>query len=379
MKEKYRIDIVLGIRPDIIRSSVILDKISRNNRFDLRFIYTGQHYDHNLMGVFFEEMDVVRPHVILDCGGGPHYNQHSRLIESLGKLIEEDRPDVCLFLGDANAVMGCIAPLKAGVPIAHVEGLQRSYDWTMPEERNRVVIDRVSDVLYAYHYDTKIRGVQEGICPTKILVVGNTIVDVIQHYGQKIKPLMACGRFNLSYKKYAVMTLHRDSNMRTDVAPIAIKRVYDWCKDKGMMCVLPVMPRLKSIIGNSLNDMEDVFIFTEPLSFFDFVSLEAGAAIEFTDSGTNQETSTILSVPCVVIRANTERPETFDSGIVAMKDLDIARAADEVFGKYPKKDYSLGDGKASDRIIEDLLSRLDRNFDKDLEPWHNKFIRRNWT
>lgn len=142
---------------------------------------------------------------------------------------------------------------------------------------------------------------------------------------------------------------------------------------------MPVMPRLKNLMGDELKKYEDVFIFTEPLGFFDYISLESGAAIEFTDSGTNQETSTILSVPCVVIRANTERPETFDSGCVAMCDLDIERAANMVFGKYPAKGYSLGDGTASDRVISDLLARLDRDFDRHLEPWHNRFIRRNWA
>lgn len=379
MKDKYKVNVTLGIRPDVIRSSVILNKLASNPRVDLQFVWTGQHYDHNLMGVFFDEMEVVRPHVVLDCGGGQHYSQHSRLIDGLGKLIEEDRPDVCLFLGDANAVMGCIAPLKAGVPIAHVEGLQRSYDWTMPEERNRVVIDRVSDVLYAYHHDTKIRGVQEGICPTKIVVVGNTIVDVLMRYSSKVDPLRVCGKYSLPMKKYAIMTLHRDSNMRKDVAACALERVYNWCKAKTMKCIMPVMPRLKNLMGDELKKYEDVFIFTEPLGFFDYISLESGAAIEFTDSGTNQETSTILSVPCVVIRANTERPETFDSGCVAMCDLDIERAANMVFGKYPAKGYSLGDGTASDRVISDLLARLDRDFDRHLEPWHNRFIRRNWA
>lgn len=379
MKNKYLVQVVLGIRPDVIRSALILNKLAAHPRVELQFVWTGQHYDYNLMEVFFNEMEVVRPSVILDCGGGPHYSQHSRLIDGVGKLIEANRPDVSMFLGDANAVMGCIAPLKAHVPIAHVEGLQRSYDWSMPEEKNRMVIDRISDVLYAYHHDTKIRGVQEGICPTKIVVVGNTIVDILMHYKSKIEPQKACDKFGLQVRNYAVMTLHRDSNMRLEVASIALSRVADFCRDRGIKCILPVMPRLKALMGDALDTFKDVFIFTEPLGFFDFVSLEAGAAIEFTDSGTNQESSTVLNTPCVVIRPCTERPETFNSGSVAMRDLDIAAAANSVWGKAVKSDYTIGDGQASQRVVDDLIERLDRNFDREVEPWHNKFIRKNWS
>lgn len=379
MSKKFNAAVVIGTRPDIIRCSMILNKLRNNENINLNFVYTNQHYDSNLKDVFFDEMEITRPDIILDCGDSTHCSQHSRIISQLEDVFIKDRPDVCLFLGDTNAVIGAIVPWKMRIPICHIEGGMRSYDLDMPEEQNRVIIDRISSAYYVYHNDHKCRLVQEGICPTKIVVVGNTIVDVLMRYSSKVDPLRVCSKYSLPMKKYAIMTLHRDSNMRKDVAACALERVYNWCKAKTMKCIMPVMPRLKNLMGDELKKYDDVFIFTEPLGFFDYISLESGAAIEFTDSGTNQETSTILSVPCVVIRANTERPETFDSGIVAMKDLDIARAADEVFGKYPKKDYSLGDGKASDRIIEDLLSRLDRNFDKDLEPWHNKFIRRNWV
>jgi len=379
MSKKFRLAMIIGTRPDIVRCSLILNKLRNNKFIDLQFIYTNQHYDNNLKDIFFEEMGVTRPDIILDCGGNTHCSQHSRIISQLEDVFIKDRPDACLFLGDTNAVIGALVPWKMRIPICHIEGGMRSYDLDMPEEQNRIIIDRISSVYYVYHNDHKCRLVQEGICPTKIVVVGNTIVDVIQHYGQKIKPLMACGKYHLPYKKYALMTLHRDSNMRGDVAPIAIGRVRDWCRMHNMKCVLPVMPRLKQIMEGQFHRFDDVFIFTEPLPFFEFISLEAGAAIEFTDSGTNQETSTLLSVPCVVIRPCTERPETFKSGIVAMQDLDIESAADKVWGKYPVKGYSLGDGRASERIIDDLLARLDRDFDRDLEPWHNRFIRSNWA
>ena len=183
----HKIAVVLGIRPDFIRTSEILKLLEAHEDVELSLIHTGQHYDENLNGVFFKEMEIPAITHQLDTRGKNHNEQHSKLIIQLSDVLEQIRPDCVLFLGDANATIGCIAPLKLGIPIAHVEAGMRSYDWNMPEERNRVLIDRVSDVLYVYQDDYRVQLVQEGIDPSKIVVTGNVIVDVINRHKIEFK------------------------------------------------------------------------------------------------------------------------------------------------------------------------------------------------
>jgi UDP-N-acetylglucosamine 2-epimerase len=379
---KHRVMTVFGIRPDFIRASVLLKKMIRHPRIDLQFVYTGQHYDDKLMGIFFRELQIPPPTFVLDATGATHPQQHAKLITQLEEAIEMARPDVCLFLGDANAVIGCITPLKMGIPIAHVEAGMRSYDWRMPEERNRVIIDRVSDVLYCYQQDYKYRLIQEGINPTKIVVTGNTIVDVIKENEANIQNRMnaVLDKFGVQYKKFGIMTLHRDQTMNDEgLALFILRSVNRWAVQKNLPIILITMPRLKKILQNhTMHVNMSKFIPTEPLGMFDYMALEKAAAIEFTDSGTNQETSTIFGTPCVVTRTCTERPETFDSGICGMSIYHIGRTADAVFGKTVKPGYSLGDGRAADIIIDDLVSRLDKGFNT-VPSCEDPFIKKHFS
>jgi len=367
----FKVMTVFGIRPDFIRSSLILKKLAAHPEVELQFVYTGQHYDENLKGVFFKELGIPEPQYNLDTKAGSNPQQHAKLISQLEPVIEEAKPDVVMFLGDANAVIGCITPLKMGIPIAHVEAGMRSHDWRMPEERNRVIIDRVSDVLYAYQHDYKCKLIQEGIDPTKIVVTGNTIVDVLNEHKKNIekRELSILFKLDLERKKYGLMTLHRDEHMRDPHSAISILvEVNEWAMFNTMPIVLPLMPRLKKLLDDRhLNPALshapfDNIIFTEPLGFFDFVALEKGAAIEFTDSGTNQETSAILGTPCVVLRRSTERPETFDSNITVMTERDIHAAANYVLDRKKNPNFSLGNGDAAEIIVTDLVDRLKNNF-----------------
>lgn len=376
----YKVMTVFGIRPDFIRASVLLRKMVRDPRIKLDFVYTGQHYDDNLMGVFFRELNIPSPTFVLDATGETHVQQHAKLLTQLEEAIKMSKPDVCVFLGDANAVIGCVAPLKMGIPIAHIEAGMRSYDWTMPEERNRVLIDRVSDVLYCYQQDYKYRLIREGVNPEKIVVTGNTIVDVIKEFNGNIltRRNIVLQKFGVKRKEYGVMTLHRDGTMNNEaVAQYILKSVNSWALSRNMPIILIVMPRLKKILDKLAPQHLSNFILSEPLGMFDFMALEREAAIEFTDSGTNQETSTLFGTPCVVTRHSTERPETFDSGICVMEMTRIAEAADFVIGKTAKEGYSLGEGNAADIIIEDLLARLENKFfaSKETDPFISKNMR----
>lgn len=354
-----RLILVTGIRPDYIRTSCIIKKFKERSDVDLRIILTGQHYDKQLKSIFFEEMNLPPPDVVLDSKGNTYAEQHSKLIMQLEKPLKSIAPDACVFLGDANAVIGCITPLKMGIPIVHIEAGQRSFDFSMPEERNRVIIDRVSDVLYCYHENYKINLIREGINPSRCVVTGNTIVDVLDAYERQIDSRIpeVLRKFDLTERKFALLTMHRDGHMRNAEATKRIMwEIADWSKQRGIKVLWPTMPRASKILSES--KLPDNFVFTEPLGFFDFVALEKIAAIEFTDSGTNQEVSSIVGTPCVVLRSCTERPETFESNISIMGEFNIGRLANSVINNSKRPGYNLGEGRSAEIIVDDLVKRL---------------------
>jgi len=387
---RFKIMTVFGIRPDFIRSSLILKRLAAHPEVELQFVYTGQHYDENLKGIFFKELGIPEPQYNLDTKAGSNPQQHAKLISQLEPIIKIAKPDVVMFLGDANAVIGCITPLKMGIPIAHVEAGMRSHDWRMPEERNRVIIDRVSDVLYTYQHDYKCKLVQEGIDPTKIVVTGNTIVDVLNEHMEEIesREKEVLTSFGVKSGEYAVMTLHRSEHVDNPMMCTSILRqVQHWARVNKVPVILPVMPRLQKVFDDEANNDAVVkllskeslgnFLFIKPIGFFDFVALEKNALIEFTDSGTNQETSAILGTPCVVTRRSTERPETFKSGITEMSMDYIAAAAQVVTSRKKNKNFSLGNGNAAEIIVNDLVDRLKNDFYR-MPPTTDAFRAQNW-
>jgi len=356
----HKVAVVLGIRPDFIRTSIVLRLLKEHPNVEATFLHTGQHYDHNLSDIFFDELGVPRPDIQLQTRADSHFGQHSQLIMQLGQELEKLQPDVCLFLGDANATIGCVAPLKMGIPIAHIEAGMRSFNWKMPEERNRVLIDRVSDILYVYQHDYKINLVREGVEPTRIEVVGNVIVDVVNEHRDKLD-WMHKGIAPLPCKpgEYALMTLHRNEHVEIKgMAEGIIRTVGETTKKLGIPVILIEMPRLKKLGIKYPQHFHTM----PPLGFFDFIRLEANAMIEYTDSGTNQEVSALLGTPCVVTREATERPETFKSGITFMSSpysSAIEEATELALTGTLNEDFTLGDGKSSERIVENLVKRLD--------------------
>ncbi|MCK5218284.1 UDP-N-acetylglucosamine 2-epimerase, partial [bacterium] len=169
---KKKLAIVLGIRPDIIRASLILNSLRKNEEFEVVFIWTGQHYSNNLKDVFFRELNVQPPDVELKAGGDTDAEMTSSVISRLYPVLEDIKPEAVVFLGDTNTVMGCLAAAQLNIPIVHIEGCMRSYDWRMPEEKYRTIIDHLADVIYAYFDEYRQQGIAEGISPQRIVVTG---------------------------------------------------------------------------------------------------------------------------------------------------------------------------------------------------------------
>jgi len=177
-----KLAVILGIRPDVIRASVLLQMLDESPECNLHFIWTGQHYSDNLKDVFFRELAVRRPDIELHAGGDSDAAVVSNVITKLAPVMQDLDPAAAIFLGDTNTVMGCVAAAQYNIPVVHIEGCMRSYDWRMPEEKYRTVTDHLSDVIYAYFDEYKQQGIREGLNPENIVVVGNLIVDVLERY-----------------------------------------------------------------------------------------------------------------------------------------------------------------------------------------------------
>lgn len=362
---------VLGIRPDVIRASIILDLLRSSGRCDLRFIWSGQHYSDNLKDVFFRELAVAPPDVELGAGGESDAEIVGRLVGALARELERLRPAAAVFLGDTNTVMGCLAAAQLNIPIVHIEGCMRSYDWRMPEEKYRVVIDHLSDVIYAYLDEYRAQGIREGLNPANIVVTGNPIVDVLDRYYFARLPryrAMATDdyfrRRGLERSQYYLMTCHRRENVHHRDS---LRRILALAGAAGRRVYFPASYRTQRVIAAEGHVVPPNVAVVDPVGYDEFLTLMTNARGVITDSGTVVEEACILRVPALQVRTATERPQVYDVG--ACVKFDPTRPDAYPYGAVLQRFEALyrrewpnpfGDGRASERIVADLLDRLDR-------------------
>jgi UDP-N-acetylglucosamine 2-epimerase (non-hydrolysing) len=369
---KKRLAIVLGIRPDVIRASIILDILHSNTDFDIQFIWSGQHYSDNLKEIFFRQLNVRRPSIELNAKGETDSEIVSSAIHALCPVLREMRPVAAVFLGDNNTVLSCVAAAQMNVPIVHIEGCMRSYDWRMPEEKYRIVVDHLSDVIYAYLDEYKRQGIAEGLNPGSILVTGNPIVDVLQKYyfGRvEYYRSMAEDRFfasrHIIKNEYYLMTCHRRENVE-DIAPL--KSILNLVGSTERTVYFPASYRTQRVMKENSIVVPKNVITVDPVGYEEFLLLMTNSRGVFSDSGTVVEEACILNIPCVQMRTSTERPQVYDVG--ACVKFDPARPeaypAERIIAKLEALRgrtwcNPLGDGKSSERIATDLLQRLDED------------------
>lgn len=367
---KPRLAVILGIRPDVIRASLILNMVRADPRFDVRFIWSGQHYSDNLKDIFFRELGVAPPEIELGAGGETDAEISSSVIARLYPVLETLRPEAAVFLGDTNTVMGCLAAAQLNIPIIHIEGCMRSYDWRMPEEKYRTVVDHLSDVIYTYFDEYKAQGVREGLNPASILVVGNPIVDVLNaHYFRRIEHYerLATPEFfrqrGIKKGDYYLMTCHRRENVHIESSLRAIVALLG-ATDRTVYFAASY--RTQRILRATELRLPPNVIMVDPVGYQEFLVLMANAFAVITDSGTVVEETCVLQIPSLQMRKATERPQVYDVG--SSVKFDPARPDDypfrETFAKlealkgktWPNP---LGDGESSQRIASDLLHRLE--------------------
>lgn len=366
---KKKLAIVLGIRPDVIRASLILNSIRATREFDVKFIWTGQHYSDNLKDIFFRELGVAPPDIELDASGNTDAEVISSVITKLYPVLENLAPEAVVFLGDTNTVMGCLAGAQLNIPIAHIEGCMRSYDWRMPEEKYRRTIDHLSDVIYAYFEEYKKQGMAEGLNPKSIVVTGNLIVDVLQkHYFDKraFYEKMASPEFfkqrGLEQGQYYLMTCHRRENVHIRSS---FENIVKFMAAADRKIYFPASYRTQRVIQEYGLNLPKNVTMVDPIGFQEMLALMANSRGVLTDSGTVVEETAILGVPSLQIRKSTERPQVYDAG--SSVKFDPSRPQDYPVDALLHKleslqgktwEHGLGDGKASERVVTDLLDRM---------------------
>jgi UDP-N-acetylglucosamine 2-epimerase (non-hydrolysing) len=356
-----RIDIIAGARPNFMKIAPIIEAIEKQlgKKLTYRLIHTGQHYDRKMSGAFFDELGIPDPDVNLGAGGGTQAEQTAAIMVGYEKLLSEQAADLCLVVGDVTSTMACaIVAKKALMTVVHVEGGIRSRDLSMPEEINRMVTDAITDYFYTTSEVANQNLRQLGISDERIVFVGNTMIDTLLKNIPNLKKPAAYDTFKLVEKQYIVLTLHRPANVDAEQQLKAmLQAIVD--SSNGLPIIFPVHPRTAKMLQNLGINASNLH-FIEPLGYLEFNFLVKNAKVVITDSGGITEETTVMSIPCLTLRNNTERPETIDLGtneLIGTNPDNVAPAMKKLFSGEWKKGGTppLWDGHTAERIIEHLM------------------------
>lgn len=358
---------VVGARPNLMKIAPLVEEIQRYPDICQTLLHTGQHYDDKMSQIFFDELGIPKPNIYLGVGSGSHAEQTARVMVEFEKVLLDQQPSVVVVVGDVNSTLACaITAAKLWTPVAHVEAGLRSFDRKMPEEINRLVTDTLSDFLFTTSSDAGENLLREGIPAEKIFFVGNVMIDTLNKHRLRAQQRHTPTQFGLEAGKYALLTLHRPSNVDDPKIFAGILQALSIIQN-DLPILFPAHPRTVKRLAefgfaDRLKAAPNLRV-VEPLGYLEFLDLMMHSHLVLTDSGGIQEETTILGVPCLTLRENTERPITISEGtnILVGTDPDrIIAAAQRVLtgqektGRIPK----LWDGNAARRTVAILSDRL---------------------
>ncbi len=350
---------VAGARPNYMKIKPVLDALEgRGTRTVL--VHTGQHYDESMNDIFFRDLGLRAPDHHLGAGSGTHAEQTARVMTAFEPLVDLVAPDAVVVVGDVNSTLACaLVAAKAGRTVAHVEAGLRSRDWSMPEEINRVVTDRVSDLLFAPSPDAVANLRAEGYREDQIHLAGNVMIDTLYANLDRALTSDTLARYEVTAGEFGLVTLHRPANVDTPEMLAALLGALGQVAATTPL-ILPVHPRTATRLENA--GVPEGLRLVPPAGYLDFIALQASARLVLTDSGGVQEETTALGTPCLTLRDNTERPITVTEGtnqVVGRDPARIVAAAAGVLRNPPaRRRPALWDGRAGERIAEALLTRL---------------------
>ncbi|MDX1471808.1 MAG: UDP-N-acetylglucosamine 2-epimerase (non-hydrolyzing) [Flavobacteriaceae bacterium] len=356
------ITIVAGARPNFMKIAPIIDAIKESKKkgkdINYRLVHTGQHYDKYLSDTFFNELGIPTPDINLAVKSGTQAEQTAAIMVGFEKYLKQNHADLVMVVGDVNSTMACsIVAKKEQVDLAHVEAGIRSGDMAMPEEINRIVTDSLSDYFFTTSTIANANLKALGVDENRIFYVGNVMIDTLRKNEDRFRPPQIWNKLNLSASKYFVMTLHRPSNVdeRKELVSL-ISAIAEF--SKGLPIIFPIHPRTLKMLGKNKAFPSNLH-FVDPLGYLEFNYLVKHSFAVITDSGGITEETTVLNIPCMTLRENTERPETCSLGtnVLIGKDLPKLKASfDRLFkGKWKQGQIpELWDGKAAVRIVETM-------------------------
>ncbi len=357
------VTIIAGARPNFMKIAPIVHAIQKAKNegqpIDFRLIHTGQHYDKKMSGDFFDQLQIPEPHANLEAGGGTQAEQTAAIMIRFEQELIDNPTDLVLVVGDVTSTMACaITAQKQHVKVAHVEAGIRSGDWSMPEEINRLVTDSITNYFFTTSEGANENLRQSGIKEDRIFFVGNTMIDTLLKQRPNFKKPEVWDELKLQEKEYIVMTLHRPANVDEESK---LKELMDEIVNhtQDLPLIFPVHPRTAKIL-EGLGVSHPRLHMVEPLSYLEFNYLVERAKAVVTDSGGITEEASLMNVPCMTLRDNTERPETMDLGTNELLGTDpkaIKPAMEKLFSGTWKQaqEIPLWDGHCAERIIEALL------------------------
>ena len=358
---------IVGARPNFMKIAPLMEAYKARPEIQPLLVHTGQHYDEKMSDLFFRQLGIPRPDINLGVGGGGHAVQTAEIMKAFEPVVLEHKPDAVLVVGDVNSTIACgLVAVKLGVRLVHVEAGLRSFDRTMPEEINRILTDSISDMLFCTEQSGVDNLLREGVAESRIFLVGNVMIDTLLRNKAKADESTILADLALAERSYAVLTLHRPANVDD---PAVFGRLLDALDviQQDMPILFPVHPRTRknletSALGGRVAAMTNIRCI-DPIGYLDFLKLTANARIVLTDSGGIQEETTILKVPCLTLRENTERPITAEIGsnrIVGTDPAAIIAAYREAMSGHGRQPGipPLWDGKAAQRIVGILADKL---------------------
>ena len=355
---------VVGARPNFMKIAPLMWEIGRRRGIEAYLVHTGQHYDQRMSKLFFEELNIPRPDIDLEVGSGSHAVQTAEVMKRFEPVVVEQRPDAVVVVGDVNSTIACaLTAVKLGVPVAHVEAGLRSFDRTMPEEINRILTDSISHWLFVTERSGLENLKHEGVPDERVFLVGNVMIDTLLASRELSRRSRILEEMELAGRPYAVLTLHRPANVDDPAVLAGLVRAIDRLQ-RELPIVFPVHPRTrKTLNASGLGRMAGLRL-VEPLGYLDFMKLVSEARLVLTDSGGVQEETTVLGVPCLTMRNNTERPITVEQGTNTLVGLDPERIIAEGLRVLAKPAASrrvpeLWDGRAAARIVDVLTAQAE--------------------
>ena len=358
---------VAGTRPNFIKIAPLIEEMNKHSEIRQLLVHTGQHYDATMSKFFFDDLEIPKPDINLGVGSASDAIQTAKIILAFEKVILKEKPDLVVVVGDVNSTFAAaITAKKCGIKVAHVEAGLRSFDMTMPEEINRILTDHISDFLFTTEESGNKNLIREGIDKNKIFFVGNVMIDTLLKHKEKSKKSKILSKLKLDKNNYAVLTLHRPSNVDDRKSLENILSILNEIK-KEIKIVFPIHPRtLKNLMKYRLlkyiKNKKNIIV-TEPLGYLDFLCLMSNSKFVLTDSGGIQEETTVLGVPCVTMRNTTERPVTAKEGTNVLVSTDKVKIINvcnslvkeaSVKGRIPK----FWNGSAAKRVMNIILKNL---------------------